>query len=68
MTNYEQEIMDLIPGETPKQKYENVENVFVFLQMLTTPRRGLPESNWDIKEASDFANSNTCVKEVKELY
>lgn len=68
MTNYQNDIMDLIPGETPKQKYDNLEKVFVFLQMMTTPRRGMVEENWDVYEAVNYCNANTCVKEIKDLY
>jgi hypothetical protein len=60
--------MDLIPGETPKQKYDNLEKVFVFLQMMTTPRRNMPETHWDIYQALDYAQKNTCIGEIKDLY
>ena len=61
MTNYEYEILKLIPGDTPKKKYDTIVRINAFLEMIATPRRGFPEENWTIQDAYDYINSNDLI-------
>lgn len=55
MTNYELDIMELLPGVTPKAKYENLAVMIDVLTKIITPRRGSAEENWDTYDAMLYA-------------
>lgn len=58
MTNYEQETLSLIKGDTPKQKYHNMLLINSLLENIVTPRRGSQEEMWDIHDVVEYIKSN----------
>lgn len=53
MTSYMNEIYDMINGETPKEKYDNLKEIMHHLEVLCYPRRGTQDDSFDVY---DFAN------------
>lgn len=63
MTNYNNDTLDLIPGETPRQKYETLVKIMDLLDKVAYPRRGNEEEDWDIyKVAGLIINENLVAK------
>jgi hypothetical protein len=50
MTNYQNDIMNLLQGDTPKQKYDNLKDMQNLLTMLVYPRRGTSEETMSLHE------------------
>jgi len=55
MNNFEKEIIDMIPGDTPRQKFEHMEKIREFLRDLSFPKAGSPAESWDIADAGNEA-------------
>ena len=55
MQNYERLIYDMIPGDSPRSKYERLTACLWLLQQIGWPRRGTEEESWDIYTAGDKA-------------
>lgn len=58
MTNYEQDTLSLIKGDTPKEKYNNMLLINALLENIATPRRGTEEENWDIMDVVNYINAH----------
>ena len=52
MTNYSQDIMEMIPGETPKQKYDFMVALRQHLQDISYPRRWTQSDGWTMSEVA----------------
>lgn len=61
MTNYEIDTLNLIPGETPAQKYANTQRVYRLLEKIAFPRRGSDEEKWDIGTVADMIIENKLI-------
>lgn len=46
MTNYENDTLALLNGDTPKQRYETLKNIMILLDCISTPARGSEAENW----------------------
>ncbi len=55
MTNYQNDIMNLLQGDTPKQKYENLVKMKEVLIILAFPRRGTDEEIISLPEFATMA-------------
>lgn len=56
MSNYDTLTLELIPGETPKERYENAQKIIRILTEIAYPRRDSPEED---KSLINFANEIT---------
>lgn len=54
MSNYENMIIDLVKGETPKQKYDNLKAILQYSEMMCYPRRGTQDDSFDIYDFARF--------------
>lgn len=45
MSNYDQLTLELIPGETPKERYETAQKIIQILTEIAYPRRDSPEED-----------------------
>jgi len=50
MTRYEDLIMNMLPGDFPKEKYEKLLEIKTTLRQIAFPRRGLQEELWTAEE------------------
>jgi len=48
MNTYDIETLNLIPGTTPREKFQNMEKIIALLSALGYPRRGTPEDYADL--------------------
>jgi len=58
MQNYERLIYDLLPGSTPKEKYEKLKGLQETVSKICYPRRGTYEENMSIYDAADALKIN----------
>jgi len=56
MENYETKIMQLIKGQTPKEKYYNLNKINTLLISLCYPKRGTVEEDHDVLYFADEFN------------
>lgn len=63
MTNYEQDTLNLINGETPRAKYDQMVKVNNLIEMIANPRRGRPEEHWGIYDVVDYILTNGLLPE-----
>lgn len=61
MTNYENETLSLIKGDTPKQKFENMQKIRQLIEYIATPRHGSVQENWNIDDVVDYINQNNLI-------
>jgi len=50
MTDYENETLGLIPGETPRKKYESMVSIIKILTMIAYPKDGTYYSREELAE------------------
>jgi len=55
MIRYENLIMEMIPGDFPKDKYEKLLEIKTTLRQISFPRRGTPEELWGVNEIAKEA-------------
>ena len=55
MNNFEKEIIDMIPGDTPRQKFEFMERLRQFMLDLAFPKRGFEADAWNIGDIAEAA-------------
>ena len=53
MSNYQLDTLALIPGTTPREKYEALQKMLLILQQLAYPRRGTEEESLSREEFAD---------------
>jgi len=64
MRPYNTIIQEMIPGETSKEKYENLKMIGVLLQKIAYPRRGTNEEQLSLL---DFAREIQTAFSVEQL-
>ena len=55
MTNYQIDTLDMIPGETPSEKYNHLREVRKFLIDLAYPKRGSESEQWTVSDIQEIA-------------
>jgi hypothetical protein len=55
MESYQKLTLEMIPGETPREKYLRMEKIIALLSVLAYPRRGTDEELITIQEAANTA-------------
>ena len=63
MTTYSNEMYLLLPGQTPRQKYENLVEILRIIQEIAYPRRGTPE---ETKTLADFSGEIEKLKIIEQ--
>lgn len=49
MRPYEQIILEILDGDTPKEKHDNLVKMQKLLQKIAFPRRGMDEEFWTLE-------------------
>ena len=55
MESYQKLTLEMIPGQTPREKYESLEKMVALLNALAYPRRGTEEETMTIEQAAGKA-------------
>lgn len=55
MESYQKLTLEMIPGQTPREKYESLESMMALLNALAYPRRGTFEETMTIEHAAKIA-------------
>lgn len=67
MQPYNIVIMEMLPGSTPKEKYENLKKIGSILQTTAFPKRGTPEESLTIQDIADLIQNFFSLKEIEKL-
>ena len=49
MRRYEDAIMEMIQGDSPKDKHDELVKIYKTLQQIAYPRRGTEEESWGVE-------------------
>ena len=61
MINYTNDTLDLINGETPKEKYNHMILLNNLIEMIATPRKGSDEDAWCILDIVEYINAHNLI-------
>jgi len=58
MTNYERDTIEMILGDTPKEKHDNLKSLLEIATAICYPRRGTDDEKIDIYKAADLLTNH----------
>jgi len=64
MRRYEDVIMEMLPGDSPRDKYNELIKIYKTMRQIAYPRRGSEEEFWGIETIGKVLAQH--VKEIKE--